>query len=420
MNKGGKISSGNDIRFYGLSFAIVIILFRPRSINQYGSLDQLFFMGQLLFAFALFAVAFFQLVQKKEKAFSLIGWLVILYKLWETVAIYINGHGDLSTIIAAANIIGATLFTELMLKRAPIEYLSTLSFYSGTMIFLNNMSYFYGGFGEVTDATGNVVYFWSTRNHLSSLFFIALIASFIINGIKRTRASTLWNLFVALNVVWGTITFQSATTIVGIASYLVMYYLFKKRTVLYQPVKLFFVGIGLNIAIVIFRIQQIFIFLIENLLNRTLTMSGRTLIWDTALLYIIRQPFWGYGQSSLFSFDFAATEIPAHNQFLDIAIICGIPGMLLFMATLFVAFRALRNYKNSLIARIICCSLLAYIIMTITESPSPYQPWFILLGMVSLIPELENQYTYIVYRLTGFGILTRTRMKGNIISLGGK
>ena len=414
MKLGGKTSSGHDLRYYALSFAIIIPLFRPRSISQFESIERVFYLGQILFAMAVGFYMLVRILSKKTRAFSTIAWMVIFYKAWETLAIYKNGCGDFSTLVNATGIIGATILTEYMLKKAPAEYLFTLSFYTGLLVLTNNISYCTGGFSGVTDATGNIVYFWSTRNHLSSLFFIALISSFIYNGIARTSVSFLGNLFVLSNVIWGTIAFQSATTIVGIACYIVLYILFMKRAMLYQPVKFYLGGLGLHIAIVILRVQEIFSYLIENLLQRSLTMSGRTMIWDTALLFLVSRPVWGYGQSSIFAFTFAKSEIPAHNQILDVGIVCGIPGIILFVLMFWVAFRLLKNYRNSMVARIICCSLLSYVVMSISESPNPYQPWYILLGMISLIPDIDKRYTYISYKLTSRGVLRRKRVKGNM------
>ena len=403
-----------NIQKYALSFAIIVPLFRPRSITQFGSIERVFYFGQVLLACALISYILVRLLKKGTKAFSTIGFIVIIYKLWETFAIFYNGFGNLSTIVNASMIVGATLFTEYMISKAPLEYFGVLSLYTGVLVLINNISYFIDGFSQLTDATGNIVYFWQTRNHLASLYFITLISSFIINGIKRTKIFSYWNLFVLFNVLWGTIEFQSATLAVGIVVYLILYFLFKKRTILYRPITYYLGGLGLHVAIVIFRIQEVFSYIIENLLQRTLTMSGRTAIWDASFIYILRRPFMGSGQSSVFSFSVAASEIPAHNQFLDIAIICGIPGLILFLILLFIAFLQLKNYKESVIARIVCCSLLAYIVMSITESPNPYQPWFILLGLIPHIQDLDGKFIYIKYKLTRRGTLICTRERGNM------
>lgn len=403
-----------NVKKYILSFATILPLFRPRSIEQFGSIERFFYLGQVLFTCVIVIYILVQFLKKGMKAFSLIGYMVIIYKTWETLTIFLNSHGDISTIVNASIIVGATVFSEYMMRKASLEYLSTLSLYTGLLVLFNNLSYLSGGFSEMTDATGNIVYFWQTRNHLASLYFIALISSFIVNGMKRTSVSFIWNIFVLFNILWGTIAFQSATLTVGIAVYIILYFLFKKKTMLYRPITFYLGGLGLHVAIVIFRIQEIFAYIIEELLKRTLTLTGRTVIWDTALRYILKHPILGYGQSSVFSFSFATSEIPAHNQFLDMGIVCGIPGVILFLILLFMAFWQLKKYKDSVIARIICCSLLAYIVMSITESPNPYQPWFILLGLVSYITELNKQFIYIEYKLNKRGILKCIKKRRNM------
>lgn len=416
MERTRQVSKGNNCKFLALSFATIIPLFRPRSITQFGVIGQRFFyIVQVIFAFVLICFFFTQFINKRKRAISPVAWMVIVYKAWESFAIFRNGLGDISTIIYALGMIGATVFTEYLLRKAPIEYLLVLSLYTGVLVLINNISSLFGGFSGFTDATGNVVYFWQTKNHLSSLFFIAMISSYLYYGTRRSNFANVWNLFVLLNVVWGTITFESATTVVGIITFLIMFYLFKKKTDIYRPVLFYFLCFALHIAIVIFRVQDIFAYFIEQLLHRSLSMSGRTIIWDRALLSLLNKPIIGYGQSSIFTFSFARTEIPAHNQFLDIGIVCGIPGMIIYLIIFFLAFLKLKQYSKSVVARVICCTLLAYMVMSITESPTPYQPWFILLGIISLIPEIDRRYIYIKHKLTRNGILKRKRVNGNMI-----
>lgn len=395
-----KISS-KKIKYIFLSVLSIILLFRPRVLALYSGISTLFYSMQFLLVLAMVFLMVRQILKKGlKKSFSPISYLVIVYKLYEMVAASINGVFEISTIVNAGVIISATVFADYLLTKAPEEYLGVLSLYTGLLVFVNNMSFFTMGSSSFTDATGNYIYFWSTRNHLSSLFFITFISSILFYGIKRTNPAHLWCMFTVVNVFWGTIMFNSSTTIVGVTVLLILYFLFKKRNVLYRPVLWFFGGVGLNITIVMFRIQEVFAWLIENLLHKTVTLSGRTSIWDIALLYIYRSPIWGYGESSILSFSFAKTEIPAHNQFLDIAIICGIPGVILFGIILFVTFRKLGSYKESFVSRLITCALLGYIVMSISESPNPYQPWFILFAVAFRTPEIERLYTNVAYKLT--------------------
>lgn len=390
-------------RFYYilLSAFLIIPLFRPRTLNLYKSLSKLFYGSQCLLVFSLIALIIVRVYKKGLKqAFSPVSYLVIIYKIYESMAIYVNGMFEITTIVNAAIIIASTVFADYLLSIAPEEYLGILTIYTGFLVFINNLSFFSMGSSSFTDATGNYIYFWSTRNHLSSLFFITFVSAILFYGIKRTKVIQFWCIFTIVNVLWGTIMFKSATTIVGIAVLFLLYLLYRRKSALYRPVIWFFGGIGLNAAVVIFRVQELFAWIIVNLLHRNLTLTYRTFIWDTALLYILQRPIWGYGVSPIFSFSFAGSEIPAHNQFLDIAIVCGIPGMILFGIILFSVFQKLGTFKESLISRLVACALFGYILMSIAESPNPYQPWFILFAVAYRVPEIDNIYKNVSYKFT--------------------
>lgn len=384
-----------------LSAFFIIPMFRPRTLNLYNSLSNLFYGLQCLLVLSLIVLIILRVSKKGLKqAFSPVSYLVIIYKIYESVAIYVNGVFEMSTIVNAGIIIAATVVADYLLSISPVEYLGMLTMYTGFLVFINNLSFFTMGSSSFTDATGNYIYFWSTRNHLSSLFFITFVSTILLYGIKRTKFIQFWCLFTIVNVLWGMIMFNSATTIVGIAVLFLLYLLFKRKSVLYRPVIWFFCGVGLNVAVVMFRVQEIFAWLIENLLHRNLTLTHRTFIWDTALLYILQRPIWGYGGSSIFSFYFAGSEIPAHNQFLDIAIVCGIPGLILFGIILFSVFQMLGKFKESPISRLVACALFGYMIMSIAESPNPYQPWFILFAVAYRVPEIDHLYKNVSYKFT--------------------
>lgn len=394
---------------------VTIMFFRPRSIELYQIISHLFYLGQCILTFALIGYVGYRILRRGiKRAFSPVCYLVMLYKGYETFAIYSNGLFEISTFINACVLIAATVFTESFLEKSPKLYLTILSVYTGILVWINNLSYFVVGSSSYTDATGNYIYFWSTKNHLSSLFFCAFLASLLMNGLNRTKLSWLWNIFVFINIMWGTIVFDSATTIVGIVVLLALYVLFKRKNVLYRPVAWFFGGLGVHVAIVIFRVQETFSWIIEHLLNKTLSFSGRTEIWDMALYYIYRKPLLGYGASSVFNFSYANATIPAHNQLLDIAVVCGIPGLIIFFVILLIIFLKLNKYKESIVARMVTCALLGYLVMMITESPNPNQAWFIIFGLIYRVPDIDRLFTYVEYSLNNKLVLRRKKFRGNL------
>lgn len=94
---------------------------------------------------------------------------------------------------------------------------------------------------------------------------------------------------------------------------------------------LMYISAGISIAVVFGGIQSKFSFLIETILHKQVTLTGRTEIWAIAIDILRRSPIWGYGFSNGGAFvnlySFTAT---AHNQLLQIGYYGGIIGVILF------------------------------------------------------------------------------------------
>lgn len=88
----------------------------------------------------------------------------------------------------------------------------------------------------------------------------------------------------------------------------------------------------LFVCVVLFRIQYVFSFLIEGILHKSLTLSNRTFIWDTAIGSIMQSPIIGYGVSDslagsvLLKLDYVTTNTFAHNMYLDYMLMGGFVG----------------------------------------------------------------------------------------------
>lgn len=133
--------------------------------------------------------------------------------------------------------------------------------------------------------------------------------------------------------------------------------------------KIFLMVIVINIAIVILRIQDIFSFIIKDILHKELDFTQRTSIWDQALVYIIKSPFLGYGNGTNGKFlNIAGYEIPAHNLFLDIILQGGFITFVLFLALTVCACKYIK-YLHSKNTRIILnMSILFLFIASLMET----------------------------------------------------
>src|SRR5690606_40133643 len=53
------------------------------------------------------------------------------------------------------------------------------------------------------------------------------------------------------------------------------------------------------LSVVLLRLQYLFEFFIVDILNKDITLTGRLVIWDEAIMLFSNQPFFGYGLSSI-------------------------------------------------------------------------------------------------------------------------
>ena len=116
-------------------------------------------------------------------------------------------------------------------------------------------------------------------------------------------------------------------------------------------------------SIVIIRMQNLFEWLIVDILGKDLTFTGRTSRWDAALRMFQEKPLFGWGvvdseltRSRLEGFSHC------HNHYLQILYQTGIAGMVCFLITLFLLFKPIKEMENKKIAFFFLNTLLCFLI----------------------------------------------------------
>ena len=160
------------------------------------------------------------------------------------------------------------------------------------------------------------------------------------------------------------------TAIIGMVVFLLGWkfmYFGKYAQSLLLPIKTITTTAIVSFLLVAVKIQNLFSNFIVNVLKRDITLTGRTIIWDTAIEYIKQQPLFGMGR--------LATEVrrdylgvtSAHNQFLNFMFEGGIILMALIFIMVKEASKRVKECKNFNIVIVISATVLAYAVMWITE-----------------------------------------------------
>jgi O-antigen ligase len=132
--------------------------------------------------------------------------------------------------------------------------------------------------------------------------------------------------------------------------------------------------------VVILRLQEVlFGNFIINVLNKDLTFTGRTYIWDLVLEKIKSSWILGYGRGNSIINDLFPNINETHNGILEILMDSGLIGILLFTSIVFIVGRKLSENSNHIYPRILSFSIFAYMVIGLTESVFNKTEFWILL-----------------------------------------
>lgn len=360
----------NKLKYILLTFIIMIAFFEP----------QYFLSANIEFAHKVYSIL---------KYFSLLFSMIFLI-------IMIKSNKVSKTIIAIAMFLGALLMSTIInnfsLLKAAINYCLNIlsmcicmnylykknneSFIIGMRIifnllvlinFLSIIIYPSGMYIDISTNTGENWFLGYDNLHI--LYILPCIFFNCIFDSLRNRKSVI-SFFMIVVAYASCIIRFSATSIIGI-SVLLMYFIpFLKKIIIKNYKKIILCILIVTLLIVICRIQNIFQYIIVNLLGKSLTFSGRIFIWDYVMEFIKNKPILGYGYE-ISQIRFLKTTIyrsyHAHNEILEIIYKTGIVGMLIFCYICLLLKNNAFSIKNINIKALIFTFTIVYLIMFITE-----------------------------------------------------
>ncbi len=196
--------------------------------------------------------------------------------------------------------------------------------------------------------------------------FLVVLGSHIRFGEVRWYA---WALVLAaaesLLLVW------SATGLMGMAVALVFLLFFYRRRfqTWFNFTTAGLLSAGLFFGVVVFRLQNLFAFFIEDVLHKGLSFTGRTDIWDRALFMFDRSPWLGYGIAQTGKVYRLAKHkyYHAHNMYLQVLIEGGVPALMAFLVMLERAGKKLLLVRKHPFACLLSAAWMAVFLMTSME-----------------------------------------------------
>lgn len=202
-------------------------------------------------------------------------------------------------------------------------------------------------------------------DNVHSLYVLPLICVFLVYSAIRNKNRKWPVLLFALSVyiTW------SASAVVGVTIFLLMLFIEKFRATKLFNIKFYIIlNIILFFGFVIFRVQDIFSFLIEDILGKNITFTGRTAIWDSGLYWFSQSPVIGCGILNANIEILRLGAIHCHNYFLQILYQGGILAFVFFVIIIALVVRPLNKCRTSRVSYYLSAALLCFMLMFQVEA----------------------------------------------------
>lgn len=352
--------------FFVISLILCLIISIEPVVFVFTPFHDIFRVGQV--AVLVFGVVFCYLNNGNIK-FPI---YLTIYFSYLVVVTYINHGAIIKVITTLLPIIGLVFALEYFFKKNIFLTMKTMYIYFSILVYINFIFMIIRPDGLITVTTTNTVVgynFLGVSNQLGPYLILASVISLIYASIRKriTINIVLVNVcaYISLILVW------SATSIAWFTIYFVLLIFMSKKSILSNFINwlnvLVFIIIS-HLLIVFVKAQNWFDFIIVDILNKDLTLSGRTVIWDEAIKLIKGSLIFGYGEISDGRYIRVGSALfNTHNIFLQLFLQGGILFVLFTLLIMFTSLYQIKQNQNQSVNSILLISVLTLFCMMITE-----------------------------------------------------
>lgn len=381
-------------------FLILIPFFRPDSLIY--PLNKLWGVFQDFSLIIGIVFLIFSLI-KKEKP-GIITAIIVAYYIGLLLSTLYNGINigiDLRNIVKFAIFIACS---EVLLRINPMRFCKLCSFWIFSIILINFISIVIFPNGIIKDSYNTPINFWATDNHLISIILCGITYCYALYTYdskqllknKRRFSNIMFISILTILIVW------SGTALVVLGIFIILYYIgknFDQKGKILNAKNLIIIGVIIQLSIVIFRVQYMFEWFITGILQKDITFTNRTILWNNALEIIKNNLVFGLGNPipiglpgwlsmsywNEYEMKMVDVYFIAHNQFLEILVNGGIVSVIPFLLAILYAVKKIQKYKDKPLSKVLGIIIFAYTIVMLTETVYPYPPFYLVLILAANI-----------------------------------
>lgn len=314
-----------------MTFLICFVFLPPQFLNHFSTISALLWYVKLML------MAYIALTIMKN--IKNIGIATIVFGIYYSTFV-------ISTILNEGNVsksLSAVLpqlcffaYSDIMIRKKTKDYINAVSMFFLSYIVINAilLLVFPNGIGAYLPGydylrVDSRMSWLGLDNGYIKFFLVAIVLfTFSYKDKPLVRNSMYICMMATMVYVW------SGTGIVGITIMLGYIYLLNRSK--YSFDLNYWVCLAIEIvaflSIVIFRVTDKFSELIVNVIGKDITFTGRTILWDQAMLLIAKKPVWGYGvyDYNLLISTANGQAYSAHDTVLQMMLMGGIVSLIAF------------------------------------------------------------------------------------------
>lgn len=351
MNKKHLISN-NPVFLKTLYFFLLIPHLKTNYLNNILFWDTVFNIGRVIsFVFILGYCIFIS-----QKVSKVVLWIILIKLMLLLITIIKDGE-IYPCIIDFFSTVSVAMICDVCCEKKEIFYSAAL-FCFEIFIYINLLTeYIYYPDGMYISQYGRFVarqnYFLGFYNNHTQYFIPALLFAFLYlyyTGKKLRTYSLVLAIYVSAIRVW------SGGVMLALSAMVIAYILSKSLRKFFNYFQYWMLHIFFFIFIIIFKVQYLFKWLIDDLLGKWNSMTGRMTLWDAQIEIIVKALWFGHGRQSAL---FRGYECGiywgghAHNMLLEILYQGGLVYLILFVNLVFITGKELYKCTNKKKLRII-------------------------------------------------------------------
>lgn len=360
-------------------FWLIFPFLEPLLFKDYAQwIDTIFSVGKII---ALLYIAY---IYFKKYNSSLIIKIILLYQFALFISTILNPEGDIKRYIGpTVSVIGVCLYIDLMTKKGLInmalKYISQIYI---VFCVLNLISIIIQPSGYVSDVSeGNEIYFLGLQNRFVFVFLplVAFQALYSILTYKTIQKK------IFIITVINTLSLIYFWAVGGMLALILVCILFltinkfKLKKIL-NSITCSIIIIVANISLVVLRIQENYADFITDKLEKDVTLTGRTLLWDYGILSFFNNPIWGIGYNNISKLSNDMLGVAhMHNLFMNILYYGGLVGFTLFLIINILVVRNLYKYRKTYCASILVITLFSGYMMSLGDTFDSAAFWILIM-----------------------------------------